>query len=340
MCCNCCWRWFQNEYFIEWKSLNYKTDYDDEDGILCGFLCGKRMNIVGSTIRQLYRLLSVDVHIVWRWFYIEFSRTGFIAHYMSLHWTTDRILGQYIVIHNVIHRFFFKLFLRWWTLHVFLWTVITFLLCKTCPLETRSFLWKKHFKETQHGISRAHSRILAKTDSWFDYIEMLEQYFTANDIASEQTDKRRAILLSSCGSITYSLIKKTLVAPKLPKDKTFDEISKTVGDYYEPKPSSILEGFWLNTRVCHTNESVAAYVAALRGIAQNCEFPNIDERLCDRLVVGINNESVQCRLLAEPKLTFKSAFVIAQSMEVCGQEYVGYTWCSCEWASFYGTERG
>ena len=143
----------------------------------------------------------------------------------------------------------------------------------------------------------------------------LEQYFTANDIASEQTDQRRAILLSSCGSDTYSLIKK-LVAPKLPKEKTFDEISKTVRDYYEPKPSSIVERFRFNTRVRHTNESVATYVAALRGIAQNCEFSNIDEQLCDWLVVGINNKPVQRRLLAKPKLMFKSAFDIAQSMEV------------------------
>ena len=103
-----------------------------------------------------------------------------------------------------------------------------------------------------------------KTDSWSDNIERLEQ-----------TGKRRAILLSSCGSDTYSLIKK-LVAPKLPTEKkTFDEISKTVGDYYEP--SNIVECFRFKPRVRHINESVAAYVTSLRGIAQNYEFSNIDE---------------------------------------------------------------
>ena len=74
--------------------------------------------------------------------------------------------------------------------------------------------------------------------------------------------------------------------------------------------------FRFNTRVRHTNESVAAYVAALRGIAQNCEFSNIDEQLRDQVVVGINNEPVQRSLLPEPKLTFKSVFDIAQSVEV------------------------
>ena len=40
-------------------------------------------------------------------------------------------------------------------------------------------------------------------DDWVSYTERLEQYFTANDIASGQHAKRRAILLSVCGASTY-----------------------------------------------------------------------------------------------------------------------------------------
>ena len=46
------------------------------------------------------------------------------------------------------------------------------------------------------------------SDSWSDYIERLEEYFMANDIALEDVTKRRAILLSACGTETCSLIKK------------------------------------------------------------------------------------------------------------------------------------
>ena len=41
------------------------------------------------------------------------------------------------------------------------------------------------------------------SDSWSDYIERLDEYFTANDITPEDTTKRRAILLSACGTETY-----------------------------------------------------------------------------------------------------------------------------------------
>ena len=41
------------------------------------------------------------------------------------------------------------------------------------------------------------------TQDWIEFIERLEQYFEANDIGN---DKKRAILLTVCGSKTYSLI--------------------------------------------------------------------------------------------------------------------------------------
>ena len=40
--------------------------------------------------------------------------------------------------------------------------------------------------------------------SWTSYVEQLEYYFVANDVADAR--KQRAILLSGCGTFVYSLI--------------------------------------------------------------------------------------------------------------------------------------
>ena len=42
-------------------------------------------------------------------------------------------------------------------------------------------------------------------ESWTQYVERLEQYFTANEIKGAK--KQRAILLSVCGSKIYGLIR-------------------------------------------------------------------------------------------------------------------------------------
>ena len=42
--------------------------------------------------------------------------------------------------------------------------------------------------------------------------------------------------------------------------------------------------------------------------------------LCDRLVCGIKYSKVQRRLLAEPDLTFKKAFKLAQASEIADRD--------------------
>ena len=54
-------------------------------------------------------------------------------------------------------------------------------------------------------------------DDWELYEERLQQYFVANDI--KETEKKRAILLSSCGQSTYKVIR-NLVAPRKPESVT------------------------------------------------------------------------------------------------------------------------
>ena len=62
---------------------------------------------------------------------------------------------------------------------------------------------------------------------------------------------------------------------------------------------------------------MAEYVAALRKLAEHCNFGEaLDEMLRDRLVCGIANPTVQKCLLAEPELTLTKAVIIAQAVEL------------------------
>ena len=63
------------------------------------------------------------------------------------------------------------------------------------------------------------------TDDWTAYCERLQQFFVANEI--KEDGKKRAVLLSVCGTASYQLIR-SLVAPSKPTDKSVDEIMKLV----------------------------------------------------------------------------------------------------------------
>ena len=64
-----------------------------------------------------------------------------------------------------------------------------------------------------------------------------------------------------------------------------------VQEHYTSAPSAIVQRFKFYSCNRQTIESIASYVARLRGLTQHCEFgDNLDTMLRDRLVCGVNNE--------------------------------------------------
>ena len=92
---------------------------------------------------------------------------------------------------------------------------------------------------------------------------------------------------------------------------------KKMKEHREPQPSVIVCRFQFNIRKQQAGETVAEYVAALRKAAEFCGYgDSLSEMLCDRLVCGITDTSVQKRLLAEKDLTLDKAVSLAQSVEI------------------------
>ena len=87
-------------------------------------------------------------------------------------------------------------------------------------------------------------------------------------------------------------------------------------DHFDSKPLVIAERFHFNQRIQSGGESVSEYVAELKWLAANCDFGQwLEEALRDRLVCGLRNSNVQCKLLTEPGLTYAKAVEIALGME-------------------------
>lgn len=76
--------------------------------------------------------------------------------------------------------------------------------------------------------------------------------------------------------------------------------------HYSPQPVEIMQRYRFYTRVWQPNETVAEFVADLRRLAKHCNFGDtLEKMLSDRLACGINDSSIQKKLLAESDLTFQ-----------------------------------
>jgi len=75
---------------------------------------------------------------------------------------------------------------------------------------------------------------------WEDYVERLENYFVAHDIKTEV--KKRAVLLSECGTAMYKLIR-NLVVPQKPSEIEYKALLDKTKEHFSPTPSCIVEHY-------------------------------------------------------------------------------------------------
>ena len=166
-----------------------------------------------------------------------------------------------------------------------------------------------------HGVVSAFD---GNQEEWVEYAERLENYFIANDL--NDPAKRRAILLNGVGPSTYRLIK-TLCLPESPKDFSFSDLVARVTAHFNPKPSIIIKRFEFNTRKQKSDETVAEYIAALRKIAEYCDYGGmLNDMLRDRLVCGIMDKRVQRRFLQAADLTYTQARDMALAAETADKD--------------------
>lgn len=111
----------------------------------------------------------------------------------------------------------------------------------------------------------------------------------------------------------------TLQVPREFDDWTFAGISVTLFRHFRPKHNEVAERCAFNRRDQLPDESARAYGAALRYMAQTCNFGAfLDAALRDRFVAGQRDERVRARLMQVPQLTVKGATRLAHSMETGG----------------------
>ena len=151
------------------------------------------------------------------------------------------------------------------------------------------------------------------SDDWVEYVERLEHFFKANEIDTE--DKKKSIMLSSCGSKTYKLFR-SLLTPVKPGDTSWEDLKEIMENHQNPKPSVTVERYKFNKRDRKIGESVPFYTAELRKLSEHWKYDNnLNDMLRDCLVCGIQDTKIQQKLLSESELTLSKAFKIATAME-------------------------
>lgn len=128
-------------------------------------------------------------------------------------------------------------------------------------------------------------------------LEWVLLYFDTNTV---EDNKWVSTLLTVIGPSNYGLVR-SLVAPELLKDKTFNQLVTVLKKHFQLKPR-----FYQRSQ--EPAESVQDYEANLTRLTITCNFGRfLDQALHDHFVCGPKSEQIQKTLLAEDGLTIARA---------------------------------
>ena len=145
------------------------------------------------------------------------------------------------------------------------------------------------------------------------YFERLEMFLMANGV---RDDKKVGHVLSGIGAKAYAVLR-NLLAPTEPKDSDLATITQKLVRYYKPKPPIIGQRFIFHQCIQKPGKPINQFMMELQHLAHTCDFGQfLEEALRDHLVCGLNNSSIQKKLLSENDLTLQRAIDIATAAEM------------------------
>ena len=100
-----------------------------------------------------------------------------------------------------------------------------------------------------------------------------------------------------------------------------DIVLEKLETFYVCATNVIYERYNFNRRVQEPNESLEAYVVALRALAKSCNYGQLtDDFIRDRIVVGVRENSLRKKLLLTRDLTLKHCIDICRASETTNQQ--------------------
>ena len=100
--------------------------------------------------------------------------------------------------------------------------------------EIQTYAGAAQWNSVNNSIIGNLSGFRLEKDYWNNYIEQMDFFFQANGI--KDGNKKKTILLSSCGSNTYKLFK-SLAAPTLLTSTSYEDLKHLMSEHKHPKPN-------------------------------------------------------------------------------------------------------
>ncbi|XP_063361289.1 uncharacterized protein LOC134662039 [Cydia amplana] len=148
--------------------------------------------------------------------------------------------------------------------------------------------------------------------NWRSYEEQLNCYMLLHDISE---DKKVPLLITKLTSNVYDTLS-GLCAPDIPIKSTYEDLCKKLQEFYHPKINLAVHRARFMDRKQEEGETIKEYLLAVRKLAKDCDFKDVDEHLKERLLNGVHNETIRYEVLKMADATLAKLTAVAETAEM------------------------
>ena len=150
---------------------------------------------------------------------------------------------------------------------------------------------------------------------WADWKQRFSRYRSATKLKDEDEEVQISSLIYAMGNEAEHVFQ-SFQFENNDDSKKYDVVLQKFNEYFIQKKTLIHERAKFNLRSQGTGEPVEAFIRSLYEMSEKCEFTDKQDRIRDRLAVGLSDNTLSERLQLMDDLTLDKAVQIARQSEM------------------------
>lgn len=147
------------------------------------------------------------------------------------------------------------------------------------------------------------------------FIERLECYM---DIAETKKEQKSRLLLCGLSSSQYEVLR-DLVAPEVPRSKSYEELVAKLKSHYGSTRNVRIERAKFRSITRESSETISSFEVKLRNGVRYCGFTGsaLEENLIEQFIQGINQKEISRKILEREDIrTLQEAIDVAETVQL------------------------
>ena len=158
-----------------------------------------------------------------------------------------------------------------------------------------------------------------RPEEWQKWIRRFERFRKASGLEAKQQEAQVNTLIYTMGDEADDILRSFSLSED--EQKVYDTVKTRFERHFVKRRNIIFERAKFNSRKQEQGETVDAFITALYGLAEHCNYGNLhNEMIRDRIVVGICDVKLSEKLQLDPDLTLDKAVAQVRQSELVKQQ--------------------